>query len=133
VTAARRGLVALAAAAALAACFSDRPSATGPQVGDCRVEGGIPFTDSLHHVVLIRDFAFHPAQLAVRPGATVTWVNCERESVAQERHTTTSDGGLWDSGLLSVGEVFSRRFDAAGSFPYHCQPHPGMRAEVRVE
>jgi plastocyanin len=130
---ARRVVPVLAAFAVLAACFSDRPSVTGPQVGDCRVDGGIPFTDSLHHVVLIRDFAFHPAQLAVRPGATVTWVNCERESVAQERHTTTADGGAWDSGLLSVGEVFSRRFDAAGSFPYHCQPHPGMRGTVQVE
>jgi plastocyanin len=125
--------VIVAGAALGSACFSDR-NGTGPgATADCRVEGGIPFTDSLHYVVLIRDFAYHPAELRVPAGATVTWVSCEEETFAHELHTTTSDDGLWDSGLLPVGQPFSRRFGDAGEFGYHCTPHPFMEGSIAVE
>jgi plastocyanin len=29
--------------------------------------------------------------------------------------------------------VYSRTFGAAGSFPYHCEPHPSMTGTVTVE
>jgi plastocyanin len=116
----------------LAACFTER-TPTGGQLGDCLVSGGIPFTDSLHYVVVQRDFAFHPQELRVPRGATVTWVNCERAAAAHELHTTTSDDDLWDSGPLQVGQLFSFRFDDPGDFDYVCLPHPFMRGTVQVE
>lgn len=126
-------IVALIGAALGGACFSDRPG-TGPgTLADCRVDGGIPFTDSLHYVVLIRDLAYHPADLSVPAGATVTWVSCEQETFAHELHTSTSDDGVWDSGLLPIGQPFSRRFEEVGEFGYHCTPHPFMQGSIAVE
>lgn len=83
-------------------------------------------------VVVIRDFAYHPAELTVSPGTTVTWINCEDPGTAA--HTTTADAGVWDSGLLGPGgaDVYSRTFEDAGDFPYHCTPHPFMMGRVSV-
>lgn len=117
--------------AAVAACFSERGA--GPVVGgaaECRVP--VTVIDSMHFLVAIRDFAFHPDSLAIRAGATVTWVNCE--DVGQEPHTTASDAsGAWDSPDLNPGARFSHRFPSVGSFPYHCTPHPFMRGKIVVQ
>ncbi len=124
------GVLALAVAAVVA-CFSDRGS--GPVVGaaECRVP--VTVIDSLHYIVAIRDFGFHPDTLTVPVGATVTWVNCE--DVGQEPHTTTSDTtGIWSSADLSPGNRFSHTFTTAGPFPYHCIPHESfMRGEIIVQ
>lgn len=116
--------VAAAAAVPLgigAACFSER--AGGPTfsgAAECRVP--VTVIDSLHVIVAMRDFRFVPDTITVPVGATVTWVNCE--PVGTEPHTSTSDTtDIWDSGEFGVGLRFSRRFPAAGPFPYHCTPH----------
>jgi plastocyanin len=133
----RSALAALAAAAlaagAAAACFSERPDGTTGVAGDaeCRIPVGSDVVGSTQAIVAIRDFAFVPAEIRVRPGTKVTWVNCEREAI--DPHSATSDGGLWDSGLLDPGGTYSRTFDEAGQFPYHCIPHPFMQATVIVE
>jgi plastocyanin len=113
-------LAAGAALAAAAACFSERGA--GPVVNtaaECRVP--VTVIDSMHFLVAIRDFAFHPRSIHVPAGATVTWVNCEPQGV--EPHTTTSDGGVWDSPELAPGGRYTRTFGQAGTFPYHCAPH----------
>lgn len=109
------------------ACFSERGA--GPSVNPA-AECTVPVTviDSMHYIVAIRDFAFHPDSIAVPTGATVTWVNCEVPP--QEPHTTTSDAGLWDSPELSPGARFSHTFATPGPFPYHCTPHPFMLGKV---
>lgn len=120
---------ALGCAIALA-CFSERGS--GPVVtgaAECRVP--VTVIDSMHYIIAIRDFGFHPDSLAVPAGATVTWVNCE--DVGQEPHTTTSDNAVWSSPDLNPGARFSHTFPAAGGFPYHCTPHPFMLGKVVVQ
>jgi plastocyanin len=102
------------------ACFSDRSSGPGGGAAECRVP--VTVIDSMHYLIALRNFAFHPDSIAVPVGATVTWVNCEDAGV--EAHTTTSDTtGIWDSPLLIPGARFSRAFPTAGVFPYHCIPH----------
>ena len=125
------GVLALAGVAVVA-CFSDRGS--GPVVGaaECRVP--VTVIDSLHYIIALRNFAFHPDSIAVPVGATVTWVNCEDAGV--EAHTTTSDtAGVWDSPLLIPGARFSRSFPTPGVFPYHCTPHRdlGMVGKLVVQ
>ena len=71
--------------------------------------------------------AFAPSQLDVLPGETVQWTN-----VSPRVHTVTSDTGLFDAGQLAPGGVFGQRFDAAGTFAYHCAIHPEMTGEVDV-
>ena len=114
---------------AAVACFSERGA--GPPV-DPAAECSVPVTviDSMHFLVAIKNFAFHPDSISVPPGSTITWVNCD---VGQEPHTTTSDNTVWDSPELSVGNRFSHAFPAPGAFPYHCTPHPFMLGKVIVQ
>ena len=111
------GLSAIAAVGLTASCFSERATATGPTV--CSTNPC---------VVDIRDFSFEPAELRVTAGTTVRWVN--GGAVA---HTSTSDNAGWDSGSIAPGANFTRAFTATGRFPYHCEPHPTMRAAIVVE
>jgi amicyanin len=118
---------AVAAVVAAGACFSER-SATGPVAGTCR----LPVNDSVPGsvVVPIADFAFLPAELHVHAGQTVTWVNCEEDATS---HTSHANDETWSSPLLSPGTTFSHTFDQAGTFDYHCDPHPFMTGRVVVE
>jgi plastocyanin len=115
---------ALVAAGGLAGCFSEHVSVTAPTGQDLCV-GAQPAD-----VVRIVDFAFSPAQVTVPKGGKVTWVNC---SASATQHTSTSDGGVWTSGFLPQYATFERTFDAAGSFPFHCEPHPFMQGTIVVQ
>jgi plastocyanin len=113
------------AGGALSACFSER-GATAPAEGECRFPVGDDIPGST--VVVIRRFAFGPAELRVRAGERVTWINCDEDA-----HTSTADGGAWQSPLLAPGSAFTQAFDAPGEFAYHCEPHPFMVGRVIVE
>lgn len=120
--------VALGCAAVLS-CVSDRATGARPDANGCDVR--LPAEAFGSTVVIVRDFAFVPAEVRVRPGARVTWVNCG--AAGRPSHTSTADAGRWRSPLLAPGASFTHAFDAAGSFPYHCEPHPGMTGTVTVE
>ena len=111
------------------ACVSERSSGPGVDLEGCNVQ--LPSEAFGSTIVVIRDFAFSPANAVVAPGGKVTWVNCESEGT--DSHTSTSDAGAWSSPLLAPGATFTRQFANAGSFPYHCEPHPGMQASVTVQ
>jgi len=73
-------------------------------------------------------FGFSPATLTIRPGTTVTWKN-----MSSVPHTVTSDDGqTFDSGNIAPGGTFTFKFTVAGSYPYHCNIHPYMRATVNL-
>lgn len=80
--------------------------------------------------VEISNFAYSPATLTVKVGTTVTWTN--RDSV---RHDVAADNESSDapsSELLGRGESYSFTFKKAGTYSYHCTPHPNMQAKVIV-
>jgi plastocyanin len=77
--------------------------------------------------VTIDNFTFDPPTLVVAAGSTVTWVN--RDDVP---HTATSNDKSFDSGPLDTDDRFSRKFEAAGTFPYYCAVHPHMTGTVVV-
>jgi plastocyanin len=120
------GLCAIAAAGLTASCFSDRATSINPPIDPAVCQAATPPAG----FVIIRNFAFQPAQLTVSAGSSVTWVNCESGGVA---HTSTSDATGWHSGLLAPVTGYSRTFSQTGSFPYHCEPHPQMRATIVVQ
>lgn len=84
-------------------------------------------------VVMIVDnsdgsFGFSPTTLTILPGTTVTWKN-----MSSAPHTVTSDDGTtFDSGNIAPGGTFTFKFTVAGSYPYHCNIHPYMRATVNL-
>ncbi|MDO8502764.1 MAG: cupredoxin family copper-binding protein [Gemmatimonadaceae bacterium] len=114
---------------AIAGCLSERATGTGTDLTGCNAQ--LPSDAFGSTVVIIRDFTFIPAQVRVRPGMKVTWVNCGAQGT--DAHTSTADAGTWKSPLLAPGATYTREFPAAGTFPYHCEPHPGMRGTVTVE
>ena len=130
----RRGVAAILAVAAAAlgvvACFSDRDAPTGAAAGAvCQVPETADVDGST--IVFIRDYAFHPSTVRVKRGSRITWVNCE--STGGLGHTTTADAGAWRSTLIQPTAAFTIVAGAAGTFSYHCEPHPFMTGTVVVE
>jgi plastocyanin len=117
------------AIAGVAGCFSER--ASGPNTDLAACSANLPSDAFGSTIVIIRDFQFTPAQVRVRPGTKVTWVNCG--AAGTDAHTSTSDAGLWNSPLLAPGQTFTQTYATVGAFPYHCIPHPGMLGTVTVE
>ena len=67
-------------------------------------------------------FIFTPSTVTIHPGDTVQW------TWSSTGHSSTSGtpghpSGLWDSGILAQGAMFTHMFNTAGSFPYYCTPH----------
>jgi hypothetical protein len=77
--------------------------------------------------VSIQFAAFGPSAVDVLPGESVLWQN-----VSERSHTVTADDGAFASDVLPGGATFSARFDAVGTFRYHCTLHAGMVGEVDV-
>lgn len=78
--------------------------------------------------VMIRDGAFEPSRINIHVGDTVRWTNN-----GQKVHTVTADDGSWDSGNLEPGKTYSHKFEKAGTFAYHCEPHKDlMKASIVV-
>lgn len=85
---------------------------------------------SNQNTVTIKDFAFNPGTITVKVGTKVTWTN--EDSVS---HTVTADNPSSDapaSGNIAKGQSYSFTFSKAGTYAYHCTPHPYMKATVIV-
>ena len=81
-------------------------------------------------LVEIKDFSFAPAELHVKAGAVVEWINLDNVP-----HTATSTSGpeSFDSKTLSKNEKYAFTFTKQGTYEYYCEFHPGMRAKIVVE
>lgn len=75
----------------------------------------------------IADFAFGAGRVTVPAGAEVRWV--QRDSFD---HSVVADDGSFRSDSLAAGAAFTHRFDAPGTYRYHCGIHPSMTATVVV-
>jgi plastocyanin len=78
--------------------------------------------------VSIGDFFFSPTTVTINVNDQVKWT-----WIGSVEHTTTSDTGLWDSGVRGNGSTFVNTFTTAGSFPFHCTVHPFMKAAITVQ
>jgi plastocyanin len=76
--------------------------------------------------VSIQNFAFNPATLTVKKGATVTWTNND-----PAQHQIKS--ATFNSSQLGKGQSFSFTFNDAGTFDYSCAIHPSMLGKIIVE
>jgi plastocyanin len=78
--------------------------------------------------VKIDNFSFGPADLTVRVGTTITWMN--RDDIP---HTVVSPDKVFKSTVLDTDEKFSFTFSKPGTFPYFCSIHPKMTGKVVVQ
>jgi plastocyanin len=72
---------------------------------------------------------YSPQNIVVVIGVnnTVTWVS---HSLSED--TITSDTGLFNSGVLHPGQVWSHTFASPGTYEYSCAFHPWMKGTVTV-
>ncbi len=77
--------------------------------------------------IIMQGLQYQTPRVEIRPGTTVVWEN--HDAVP---HTSTSDKGLWDSGLIDAGRSWAHTFGDPGTYAFHCTPHPFMKGEVIV-
>lgn len=76
--------------------------------------------------VSIENYKFEPAEVKIRPGDRVRWVNREKRT----SHSIVLGGR--ESERLFPGDGWEKDFPQAGSNPYTCGPHPEMRGVIVV-
>ena len=80
--------------------------------------------------VSIKKMAYHPAEITVKAGTTITWSNDEYGATY---HSVTSDAeGQFDSADFFPEESWSYTFGTPGTYPYHCTPHKNRMKGVVV-
>ena len=77
--------------------------------------------------ISIVNFAFTPSSVTINVNDSVKW------TWAGSPHSTTSDTGLWESGVQGTGATFTHTFASPGSFPFHCSVHPFMTGTITVQ
>jgi len=80
------------------------------------------------HTVIIENMQFNPAQLHVRRGDRIVWVNKDLFP-----HTVTATNKTFDSGSIEAGSSWSWVAASSGEFPYGCTFHPTMKGTVKVQ
>ena len=73
---------------------------------------------------------FEPSKITIVIGVnnTVIWKNED-----SDWHTAHSNIPEFNSGLIQPGDSFTHTFQRAGTYPYHCDPHPWMTGVVIVK
>lgn len=112
---------------ALVACSSGTTGTTGTSTSPPATSGGGTTSGGTATDVAIKGFAFSPDSVDIAVGDSVTWTNDDSAT-----HTVTGDGGI-DSKNLAQGDSYTKTFDTAGTFSYHCSIHPSMTGTVIVK
>lgn len=76
--------------------------------------------------ILIKNFAFNPAEISVNKGTTVTWIN-------KDSTTHRISGNIFQSADLSEGQSYSFTFNDSGTYDYFCGIHPSMKGKIIVK
>ncbi len=112
-------------AISLAACGSSTKSATSSTASSAPASSGGATTGT---TITIRNFAFAPSTLTVKPGATVTVHNADSAA-----HTVTANNKGFDTGDVSPGATKTFTAPSApGTYPYICTIHPFMHGTLVV-
>lgn len=111
----------LASAPACLALIVIAASCSGPDSGAAEV------AEPTTHTIEIRRMAFHPAELRVRAGDTVVWMN--RDVVPHN----IADPAAWTSPTLDEGERWELVVEDSGALDYICNLHPVMEGRLIVE
>lgn len=77
----------------------------------------------------IADYRFVPAEVRVKVGDTVRWINREKRT----SHSVLFIASGQESERLFPAESWEKLFDRSGSQVYRCGPHPEMQGVVHVE
>lgn len=79
-------------------------------------------------VVSMRDKKFKDANVTVKVGDAVRWLNEDEHD-----HTVVADDASFKSDNISPGESYTFTFKKAGKYSYTCTYHPRMKGTVVVK
>jgi len=80
------------------------------------------------HTVTMDGVQYNPAELTVRRGDTVVWVNKDPFP-----HTATANDKTFNSGSIAVGGTWKYVATASGVHSYSCNFHPTMKGKLTVK
>ena len=125
--------------AVLAGCSDagDEPSGPGVQsasTSNTAAEAGGAMAPMQAEVMAMNN-QFTPAEVTVKVGGTVRWV--DHDSANPHNVVSTSEGNAFrspdmDAALPTHAKEYSHTFQAAGTVDYLCEYHPGMVGTVLV-
>ncbi len=122
-------MVLLVLALVVAGCAQQAQAPAAPPAqnsGGSGATGGAAGGTAPAVVIHIKNFAFDPAQVSVKQGQTVEWVNDDTVS-----HSIKF--GSFSSQTLASGASFTHTFsEAPGDYAYSCGIHPSMQGTVTV-
>ena len=76
--------------------------------------------------VKIIDLSFSPAEITVKVGDTIEWVNGDFID-----HTATAKNGDWDVMIVAVKSA-KLQLTHVGTIDYFCRIHPGMTGTIHI-
>lgn len=71
---------------------------------------------------------FEPAELVVKRGSRVVWVNKDLFP-----HTATAIDEAFDSASIAAGASWTYKASQSGTYAYVCALHPTMKGKLVVE
>lgn len=77
--------------------------------------------------VVIHSRNFNPAEIQVKAGSTVVWLNADALA-----HAVTENDSRFDSGQVEAGRKWEHTFQQSGTFDYYCSIHPEMKGRIVV-
>ena len=109
------------------------PRAPGPvsrywvTVAACGLLGVTGAVQAAQYTVTIEGVQYSPAELAVRRGDIVVWVNKDPFP-----HTATADDKAFSSGSIAVNGTWKYVATKSGVHSYSCNFHPTMKGKLTV-
>jgi plastocyanin len=95
----------------------------------CGSGSSVSLTSSAAVHATIKNFAFIPSTIHVRPGQTIEWTN---EDAPPHNVTYVSGPDFHSSGTLTTGATFLIDLPEAGTIHYYCSIHPWMKGTIVV-
>src|SRR5436853_442608 len=84
-------------------------------------------TTTVKHTVEIREMRFQPAELAIRAGDTVEWINND----LVDHDVTKEENKEWSSGVLKNGQSWKTVIKKTTG--YYCSLHVVMKGKLIVK
>jgi len=91
--------------------------------------------DVVPALVVMKSLAFHPQNITVAKGSSVSWINLDSNIGCCDpgnHNVVFLSGATASSPILKRLDTWSFTFDAAATVEYYCSIHPSMKGAVTV-
>jgi amicyanin len=105
------------------------PAVTRTSVTPAAVISPTPSVSVSDNTIMISKNTFTPADMTVKAGSTVRWVNGDDHPHRIEFVNKVFSSSTY---LLSSGQSASQKFDRPGTYDYDCMIHPFMKGTITV-